>query len=172
MHFTKNQTSESTKIVERNVSVLLQRRQEESEKRNLQEKVVDSVTGFTSTMLSFYIHFLFFGTWVTWNLGWLHLKPFDGTFMFLAAFAGVEAIFLTTFVLIGQRRMKIQADKSAELDLQVSLLTEHEVTKIMTLVTAIARKMEIQEANNKEIEELSKDIRPENVLDTMEQAGN
>lgn len=66
--------------------------------------------------------------------------------------------------------MNAQADKWSELDLQISLLTEHEVTKILTLITAIAKKMNIEVAQNKEIEELSKEVHPEKVLDTMEKA--
>ncbi|MGJ8868739.1 DUF1003 domain-containing protein, partial [Salmonella enterica] len=70
----------------------------------------------------------------------------------LATFAAVEAIFLTTFVLIGQRHMNIQSEKWAELDLQISLLTEHEVTRILTAITAVAKKMDIEVVKNKEIE--------------------
>lgn len=66
--------------------------------------------------------------------------------------------------------MNIQSEKWAELDLQISLLTEHEVTRILTLITAVAKKMDIEVVKNKEIEELSKDIHPDNVLDTMEKA--
>ena len=51
--------------------------------------------------------------------------------------ASVEAIFLSTFVLISQNRMAAAADKRADLDLQVSLLAEHEVTKLVTLVSGL-----------------------------------
>ena len=170
MSLKENEISELVKVVERNVNALLHHKEEESRKRNFQEKLVDAVTEFTSSMLSIYVHGFFFGAWIILNLHWLNLKPFDPHFIFLATFAAVEAIFLTTFVLIGQKRMNIQADKWAELDLQVSLLTEHEVTRLMNLVTAIAKKMDIQEANDKEIEGLSKDIPPEKVLDAMEKA--
>jgi uncharacterized membrane protein len=166
----ENEIPDMAKVVERNVNALLERKKEDIRKRNLQEKVVDSVTAFASSMLSVYVHFIFFGTWVIWNLGLLPLRSFDPNFIILATFAAVEAIFLTTFVLIGQRRMNVQAEKWAELDLQISLLTEHEVTRVMNLVTAMAKKMEIQEAHDKEIEELSKDIHPDKVLDTMEKA--
>jgi uncharacterized membrane protein len=87
----------------------------------------------------------------------------------LAMFASVEAIFLSTFVLISQNRMNAEADKRAELDLQVSLLTEHEVTRLITLVTAMAQKMDIADAYHPEIDELAKDVHPEKVMDTMEQ---
>lgn len=159
---------EIAKVVERNVNVLLHRKKEENRKRNFKERIVDSITSFAGSMSSVYVHFILFGSWVVWNLGLLGVKPFDPSFIILATFAAVEAIFLTTFVLISQNRMNQQADKWAELDLQVSLLTEHEVTRLLTLVSAIAKKMDIDEAHDKEIEELSKETHPEKVLDTME----
>ena len=168
MNSSKNEVPQTAKVVERNVNALLHRKKEEDRKRTFQERMVDSVTAFAGSMLSLYAHLIFFGTWIILNLGWINLKPFDPNFIILATFAAVEAIFLTTFVLIGQKRMNAQADKWAELDLQVSLLTEHEITRVMNLVTAIAKKMQIEEAHDKEIEELSKDIHPEKVLDTIE----
>lgn len=170
MNIKENETPEMVNVLERNVTALLNRKREEIKKRNFKERVVDSITAFAGSMLSVYLHFLLFGTWVVWNLGWLHLKPFDEDFINLATFAAIEAIFLTTIVLIGQRRMNVQTEKWSELDLQVSLLTEHEVTRMMNLVKAIAKKMEIEEADDTEIEELSKDIHPDNVLDFIEKA--
>ncbi len=170
MSTTKQKIPGITQIIERNVTALLHRKKEDREKRNLTEKIVSSVTAFAASMLSVFIHSILFSAWIIWNLGFLHLKPFDPNFIFLATFAAVEAIFLTTFVLIGQKHMNAQAEKWADLDLQVSLLTEHEVTRILTLITAVAKKMDIEVAVDPEIEELSKDIHPEKVLDTMEKA--
>ncbi|RNI22387.1 DUF1003 domain-containing protein [Rufibacter latericius] len=155
-------------IVERNIKALLARRKQEDNSRNLSERISDAVTKFTGSMLFVVIHLLMFGIWVVWNLGWLGLPPFDESFVVLAMFASVEAIFLSTFVLISQNRSSIQADKRADLDLQVSLLAEHEITRLVTLVTAIAQKMDIQEAHDPEINELAHDVQPEKVMDTME----
>lgn len=171
MHTTpQNETPDVTKIVERNVNALVNRKKQDLKKRSLSEKVIGSITSFAGSMTSLYIHTILFGVWITWNMGFLNLRPFDPSFIILATFAAVEAIFLTTFVLIGQKHMNVQSEKWAELDLQISLLTEHEVTRILTLITAVAKKMDIEVAKNKEIEELSKDIHPDNVLDTMEKA--
>ena len=170
MNIKENEIPEMANIVERNVNALLDRKKEETRKRSFKDKIIDSITAFASSVFSVYLHITLFGIWIIWNLGWLSLKPFDHNFIYLATFAAVEAIFLTTFVLIGQKRMNAQTEKWAELDLQISLLTEHEVTRIMNLVMAIAKKMEIQEADDKEIEELSKDIHPDNVLDAIENA--
>ena len=156
-------------IVERNIDALLKRNQQEDKKRSFEERIADKITSFTGSMLFVYIHLVLFGIWILWNVGLIGLKPFDPSFVVLAMFASVEAIFLSTFVLISQNRMNAQADKRADLDLQVSLLTEHEVTRMMTLVTAMAKKMDIQDAYHPEIAELEKDVHPEMVLDTMEE---
>lgn len=155
-------------IVKRNIDALLQRRKEEERNKTTEERIADSITRFTGSMPFVYLHLLLFGTWIVWNLGWLGLKPFDPSFVVLAMFASVEAIFLSTFVLISQNRMNLQADKRAELDLQVSLLAEHEITRLVTLVAAIAQKMHIEEAHDEEIQELAKDVQPEKVMDTIE----
>jgi uncharacterized membrane protein len=164
------ETSHIAQIIERNVNALLKRKQLDKKRRSAVEKFGVVVTSFAGSMVSVVVHLILFGGWIAWNLGWLGWKPFDHSFIIMATFAAVEAIFLTTFVLIGQKHMNAQADKWAELDLQVSLLTEHEVTRILTLVTAVAKKFDIEVAEDKELEELSKDIKPEKVLDTMEKA--
>ncbi len=166
----ENVPPDITKIVERNVNALVHRKKEDLKKRSVTEKFVGTITSFAGSMASFYIHLILFGIWIIWNLGFMNLRPFDPSFIFLATFAAVEAIFLTTFVLIGQRHMNAQAEKWAELDLQISLLTEHEVTRILTLITAVAKKLQVEVVEDKEIQELSKDIHPDNVLDTMEKA--
>jgi uncharacterized membrane protein len=162
------QTPGMAQVVERNIQALLQRRKLEDQHKTIENKVADGVTRFAGSMVFVYIHLALFGLWILWNLGWLGLKPFDPSFVVLAMFASVEAIFLSTFVLISQNRANAQADKRADLDLQVSLLSEHEVTRLITLVTAIAKKMDIEDAYHPELDELAQDIHPENVMDTME----
>jgi uncharacterized membrane protein len=157
------------RVVDRNVRALLQRRQEEQVSRSRQERIADAVTRFTGSMRFVYIHLVVFGTWIAINLGWVPFAPrFDPSFVVLAMVASVEAIFLSTFVLISQNRMAALADKRADLDLQVSLLAEHEITRLITLVTAMAERMGIEQAHDPELSELSRDVRPEKVMETME----
>ena len=82
--------------------------------------------------------------------------------------ASVEAIFLSTFVLISQNRMQAAADKRADLDLQISLLAEHEVTKLVTLVSALADRMGVRTEVDQELDEITQDVAPEAVLDEIE----
>jgi uncharacterized membrane protein len=90
----------------------------------------------------------------------------------LAMMASVEAIFLSTFVLISQNRMSAAADKRADLDLQISLLAEHEVTKLVTLVSAIADRMGVVTKVDAELDEIKRDVAPEAVLDKIEAANS
>ncbi|OON69540.1 hypothetical protein B0919_09165 [Hymenobacter sp. CRA2] len=157
------------RVVQRNIEALLQRQRADEQRKRWQDRLADTVTGFTGSMAFVFIHLALFGLWVVWNLGWLGLPPFDKSFVVLAMVASVEAIFLSTFVLISQNRMAVQADKRADLDLQISLLTEHEVTRLVVLVTAMAKKMDIAAAHDPEIDELAQDVHPERVLDAMEE---
>lgn len=83
--------------------------------------------------------------------------------------ASVEAIFLSTFILITQNRMAAAADRRAELDLQVSLLAEAEITKLVELVSLIAERMHLSSAEQREIEEMKQRVAPEAVLDAIEE---
>lgn len=157
-------------VIGRNIKALQARRQEEEKERSLQERIADAVTKFAGSMQFVYLHLVLFGAWITINL--LPAVPrrwhFDPSFVILAMFASVEAIFLSTFVLISQNRMAALADRRADLDLQVSLLAEHEITRLVSLVSAMAGRMGVAEAYDPELAELERDVAPEHVLDEIE----
>jgi hypothetical protein len=64
--------------------------------------------------------------------------------------------------------MAAAADKRADLDLQSSLLTEHEVTKLIVLTSAIADHLGVKTEVDAELPELERDVAPEAVLDEIE----
>jgi uncharacterized membrane protein len=155
-------------VVERNIRAIMARRQMDERAKPRADKVADAVTRFTGSMLFVYIHLVLFGSWIVINAGLTPLPRFDPSFVVLAMAASVEAIFLSTFVLISQNRMAELADKRADLDLQVSLLSEHEITQLVSLVTEMARRMGLEAARDPELDELAQDVAPEKVLDEME----
>jgi uncharacterized membrane protein len=65
--------------------------------------------------------------------------------------------------------MAAAADKRADLDLQISLLAEHEVTRLVTLVLGIAERMGVQTEADADLEEITQDVAPEAVLDELEE---
>jgi uncharacterized membrane protein len=156
-------------VVERNIEALLLHRRDQEGNRKSQERIADAITRFTGSMRFVYIHLVLFGGWIAVNLGWIPVIPrFDPSFVVLAMVASVEAIFLSTFVLISQNRMAALAEQRAELDLQISLLAEHEVTRLITLVTAMAEQMGLEAARDPELAELAQDVAPEKVMEKME----
>jgi uncharacterized membrane protein len=156
-------------VVDRNIQALLVHRKDRERDRTGQERIADAVTRFAGSMRFVYIHLILYGIWIIINLGWVPgVSPFDPSFVVLAMVASVEAIFLSTFVLITQNRMAALADRRADLDLQISLLAEHEVTRLITLVTAMAERMGLDLAHDPELAELSQDVAPEKVMEKME----
>ena len=156
-------------VLERNIQALQLRRQREEKEATVEERLAEAVTRFTGSMRFVYLHLAFFGFWIVANLGWVPGVPaWDPSFVVLAMVASVEAIFLSTFVLISQNRMAAAADKRADLDLQISLLAEHEVTRLVPLVSGIANRMGVKTEADADLEEITQDVAPEAVLDELE----
>lgn len=152
-------------VVERNICTLIEFRQQFERSKNLQDRIADVLTAFSGSMLFVYLHALWFGVWMAINLGWVGIKPFDPfPFGLLTMIVSLEAIFLSTFVLVTQNRMGAIADRRADLDLQINLLSEYEITRILTLVDAIADQMGIKAGQDPEVDELKKDVAPDVVL--------
>jgi uncharacterized membrane protein len=101
-------------------------------------------------------HAAIYGLWVLINLRFIPwLKPFDPyPFLLLNVVVSLEAIFLSTFVLMKQNRMSRQADQRDHLDLQINLLSEREMTMVLQLLQRIAAQLHVQVAGE-HIDELT-----------------
>jgi uncharacterized membrane protein len=161
---------ELARVVERNISALLERRKAEERSRSADERIAEAISRFTGSMRFVYLHLVIFGLWIVVNLGITPLPRFDPSFVILAMAASVEAIFLSTFVLITQNRMAAIADRRADLDLQISLLAEHEITRVISMLAEMAERMGVQAARDPELPELAQDVSPERVLDQIERS--
>ena len=155
-----------TETLADNIDRLTRRRRAERREARLADRIADRVTGFTGSMTFVIIHLLLFGGWIVVNLGWTPIPPFDESFVVLAMVASVEAIFLSTFVLISQNRMQEAADRRADLDLHINLLAEHELSKLAGLVARIAEKLDVP-ARSPDLDEIQEDVSPERVLDAL-----
>jgi uncharacterized membrane protein len=154
----------------RNIDALRRRREEEEANARFDERLANTITRFAGSMRFVYAHALVYGVWIVANLGWVPgVRPWDPTFVVLAMVASVEAIFLSTFILITQNRMAAAADRRAELDVQISLLAEAEITKLVELVAQIAERMNVPGAEEEEVEEMKRRVAPEAVLDAIEE---
>jgi uncharacterized membrane protein len=153
----------------RNIKALQDRRAQEAASATRQQRLADAITAFTGSMIFVYLHLVLYGAWIAVNLGLVPGVPrFDPSFVILAMVASVEAIFLSTFVLISQNRMATAADKRADLDLQINLLAEHELTRLIEMVEAVTNHLGIKTAADRELHEIKKDVAPEAVLSEIE----
>ena len=156
----------------RNIDALRRRREAEDTQAGFEERLAGAISRFAGHLRFVYAHALVYGFWIIANLGWIPgVRPWDPTFVVLAMIASVEAIFLSTFILITQNRMAAAADRRAELDVQISLLAEAEITKLVELVSQIAERMNVPGAEADEVEEMKRRVVPEAVLDAIEEGG-
>jgi uncharacterized membrane protein len=160
-------TGQLSSALRRNIVALRERRKREQLSVGREEKLADAITAFTGSMPFVYLHLAAYSAWIVWNLipGIPH---FDPSFVILAMEASVEAIFLSTFVLISQNRGMAASDKRDELDLHINLLAEHELTRLTEMVSAIADKLDVRTGAEQEVHEITKDIAPEALLSEIE----
>jgi uncharacterized membrane protein len=160
-------------VIERNIDSIEQHRQEADEARSTQDIIADAITWFSGSMPFVYFHIALFAFWILTNLEIAGLPAFDPyPFGMLTTIVSLEAIFLSTFVLVSQNRQAVIADRRSELDLQINLLTEHEVTRLLTIVDAMASKLGIDPYDSSELKDLEQDVAPEEVLSELEARAN
>jgi uncharacterized membrane protein len=153
----------------RNIEAVKRHHDAQLQAATFHERMAQKITSFAGSFAFIYIHLALFGFWIAANVGWIpSIEPWDPQFVVLGMAASVEAIFLATFVLISQNRMAEVQGQQAALDLQISLLAEHELTRLIRQSSAIVEKLGIN--FEEDVEELKRDIAPEAVLDAIQDA--
>ena len=155
-------------VIERNIRTIIRLRMKAARERGLQDLIADTITAFSGRMVFVYVHVVWFGIWVLLNTGHLMI-PFDPfPYGLLTMIVSLEAIFLSTFVLISQNRLSAEAEHRADLDLHIGLLTEHELTRVLQMLDAIQEKMGIENDADSDLADLAVETRPEDVLAEIE----
>lgn len=150
-----------------NIEALAERRRRERRSAPFGARIAQRITAFAGSMTFVLLHLFFYGFWIAANLGLLPgVAPWDESFVMLAMQASVEAIFLSTFVLINQNRQAEQADRRADLDLHVGLLAEDELSKLARIVGRIADRLDVP-VESDTLDEITKNVDPERVLDAI-----
>lgn len=152
-----------------NIETLSARARDEAANEPASLKIADRITGFAGSMTFVVVHVVLVAFWLVANtVGVPGVPRFDESLVILAMAASVEAIFLSTFVLISQNRMAAAANRSADLDLHISLLTEHELTRLAMLMERIAERLDIR-TDDLELAEIKADVEPAEVLDALDE---
>ena len=106
--------------------------------RSTLERLVDWLNDVASSTAFLVVHLVAFTIWILWNTGHLGFKPIDPfPFGLMTTIVSLEAIFLSIFVLMAQKRESAIAELREELGLQVNLRVEQEVTKTLQLVAGL-----------------------------------
>jgi uncharacterized membrane protein len=116
------------------------------------------------------IHVLLFAAWIAFNVlpGLQHFDPYPFTFLTLVV--SLEAIFLSTFILISQNYDMRISERRNQLDLQINLLAEQENTKMLQMLERIARKLGADDCDDQQVRALEEATRPESLIEQIEEA--
>jgi uncharacterized membrane protein len=155
-------------VLRRNIEALREARRVIERQSTWQERLAGAITDFTGSMNFVLLHLALFGGWILINTGITGIPAFDPfPFVMLAMIASVEAIFLSTFVLISQNRMAAMNDRREELNVQVTLLAEHEITRLLQMTEAIAGHLGAT-LPAEDLAELKHDVQPDVVMAEIE----
>jgi uncharacterized membrane protein len=158
-----------SKVLEQNIRTIIRLRQNAAQKRNLQDRIADFITNFSGRMIFVYVHLIWFLAWILINTGRFGIPIFDPfPYGLLTMVVSLEAIFLSTFVLISQNRLSRENEYRADLDMHVGLLTERELTRVLQMLDAIQDKMGIDNDEDSELADLEMVTRPEDVWTEIE----
>ena len=141
-----------------NIETVARLEEEFLEKRTLWDRIADTIADFTGSVKFIIIHFAWFAGWFAINTGVVPgIRRFDPyPFILLAMLVSCEAVILSTFVLMKQNRMSAKAEQRDQLHLQIALLTEKELTKVLQIQQRLSSRLGIDEIReDKEVSELS-----------------
>jgi uncharacterized membrane protein len=116
------------------------------------EVVADRLNNMASSAVFLWLHAVWFAIWIAWNTGQFGKPPFDPfPFGLLTLVVSLEAIFLSIFVLMAQKRESAIAELREEMSLQVALRLEEEVTKTLQLVAGLYTRLGHKVAEDAEL---------------------
>jgi uncharacterized membrane protein len=117
--------------------------------------IADALNDIAASTPYLVAHVVWFAVWIPWNLGWFGLRPFDPyPFGLLTMIVSLEAIFLSIFVLMAQKRESAIAELREELALQVNLRIEEELTKTLQLVAGLYTRLGHRVAEDPELHDM------------------
>jgi uncharacterized membrane protein len=153
-----NEPAGSNRAAQNNIRTVAELERVLLENRTIPQLVAHNITKFVGNLRFVVLQLILFGCWVLVNTGKIPgVRPFDPyPFVLLALVVSCEGVLLTTFVLIEQNLMASNSDHRAHLNLQIDLLAEKEITKVLQLQRLICSHLGISDVNiDSEVTELT-----------------
>jgi uncharacterized membrane protein len=157
-------------ITRRNVQAMRDLERANASRRTRADRVAATVANFCGSLPFVWLHALFFAGWIALNAvpGLPHPDPYP--FTFLTLMVSLEAIFLSSFILISQNHEMRVSERRNQLDLQINLLSEQENTKMLSLLERIAQKLDVCDDSDPSVRVLEEATRPDRLVEQIEQA--
>ena len=155
-------------LTQRNVETILELEKAAKAERTRSDRIAEVIANFCGSMTFVWVHVVWFSIWALVNMlpGIRHIDPFPFTFLTLVV--SLEAIFLSTFILISQNHDARISERRNHLDLQVDLLSEQENTQMIALLRAIAEKVGVDLDEHAHLEALSAPTQPQRLAEQIE----
>jgi uncharacterized membrane protein len=166
--YRQSETGED--VTRQNVLAMRQLEEAAMAKRTGADRVAAAIAHFCGQMAFVWIHVAIFAAWIAYNsLPWFHaFDPYPFTFLTLVV--SLEAIFLSTFILISQNYEMRVSERRNQLDLQINLLAEQENTKALQMLERIAKKVGANLGDDPQVRALEEATRPESLVEQIEEA--
>jgi len=163
--------SESSRHSESHIDAIVKQEEEALERRSSSERFADGVGLFAGSIPFVLFQLVLLVAWILANGGGIRgLRPFDPyPFSLLGMVVAVEAVILSSFILMRQNRMMRRGELRDHLNLQVDLLAEKEITKVLQMARAICGHLGLHEiVGDKEISDLSQTTSIESLSQKLE----
>lgn len=140
------------------------------QKRKFSEKTADLITKYSGSLTFLILNTVWFVVWIVINLDMIPgIKAFDPfPFGLLTMIVSLEAIILAVFVLISQNRQNKVDDLREEVDLEVDIITEKEVTKILKVLRIFLEKNGYDLSGDQELQSMIKTTNMKKIEDALE----
>jgi uncharacterized membrane protein len=160
-HSQREVSSSAERLIAGNVRRIADLEESVRAKGTLSDQIAAGISRFCGSMIFVWVHAVIFAAWILLNTVLLP-KPFDPyPFTFLTLVVSLEAIFLSTFIMIAENRQERISERRGQLDLQINMLAEQEGTKTLQILNAIASKLDVDVSGDPTIGVLEEATQPE-----------
>jgi uncharacterized membrane protein len=167
---------ENSDMVEESIETIVAMHVHTEQNVNLHQRAIERITSAAGRPRFFYLTMLVIVAWVVLNLTLLvlrHAAIDPPPFYDLQGFVGLAALLITTMVLITQRRQSAKDERRMQLNLQINLISERKVTKLIELVEELRRDLpQVKNRRDPQAEAMKEYIDPHEVLRTLSQMLN
>ncbi len=154
--------------ISKNIRVIAEMEKEYLASRTGLERFGDMVAVEGGKSWFILLHAIWFSGWLAYNLAEPGFDPYP--FPLLTLSVSLEAIFLSLFILMSQNRSNRQAERRAHFDLQINLLAEAEMTKMISMLQALCAAQNLPESRDPELAAMQKETNPSEVVRDLDEA--